>query len=440
MRKIIQDIIIRKKYSVKDGEVSFKKAEIYNEKSSQSKPVKDPKIYQETVMFGDKQKNNSRVLIWSVSVISLIALFFVFSYVFSSAEILITPKTEKISLSNTWPIMSDKNADGLHYQIISLTQNLTKGLVTDGEEYVEKKATGKVIVYNNYSSQTQRLISNTRLQALSGLIYRVRDSAEVPGYKIVKGVKTPGSVEIDIIADSAGDKFNMKLSDFKGDFKIPGFKGSPKYNDFYGRLNSDVTGGFIGNVKKVSPDTVSVGRDELKKNLSESLLKSIYASLPDSSVVFKDNYFIQYSELPDDSSGKDLKINEEGVIHAIAFDRDELANYIAKQKIKSFDGGKVELVFSGITATTSGNTDRQWLENSLKLSISGNSMLVWKYNENAILQKIIGNKKSIVTLIAKENKNSIVSIVARIQPMWFTTFPTAIKKIQVIDTVRENIK
>ncbi len=434
MKRIVQDIIIRKKYAVKNGSVSLKKTEIYNENSKKTKPVYD--LYNKPAVFG-KKNNSSSYLIWIFSAISVIALFFVFSYVFSSAVISITPKSEKVSLNNTWPIISDTSADGLHFQVITIKKSLSKNLATDGDEYVERKSVGKAIVYNNYSAQSQRLINNTRLESLDGLIYRIRDSVEIPGSKIVNGVKTPGSAEIDIIADSAGDKYNMKLSDFKGDFKIPGFKGSQKYDDFYGRLSTDVTGGFIGKVKKVSEDKIITGREELKKALADELMKNLYSSLPEKNIIFKDNYFIQYNELPDESSGNDLKIGEEGVINGIAFDKNELAKFIANQKIKSFDGSNVELLLAGLSATIVGNTNRPWLENSLKVTITGDSVIVWKYEKSLILKRIAGKNKSAIASVLKENSSSIVSMTGKVSPLWFSKFPREAKKYTVIDSIRD---
>ena len=75
---------------------------------------------------------------------------------------------------------------------------------TTGEEAVEVKASGKIMVYNNFSSEPQRLIIRTRFETKEGLIYRIPESIVVPGKTVKMGWETPGSKEIGVFADEPG--------------------------------------------------------------------------------------------------------------------------------------------------------------------------------------------------------------------------------------------
>ena len=368
-------------------------------------------------------------------------LLFFLSSTFATATLTITPKNQTVVLNDTYNIFSDKTASGLHYQVMTIKKDLSKALETDGEEYVEKKATGKAILYNNFSTSNQRLINNTRLETKDGLTYRIRESVDVPGIKTIDGVKTPGSIEVEIIADMSGDKYNMKLSDLKGDFTIPGFKGSTKYTTFYGRLSLDVTGGFVGQVKKVSDEKITSDREELKNTLKSDLVKEVYSKKPEQYVLFKDNYYTQCNDLADDSTSGGYKISEECSINAIVFNKEELSSFIAKNKIKDFDNSSVDIMWNdNDSVSLLGSTEKPWNEISLKVRFAGPAQIVWSYDVNVILSSIIGQDKSIINSVIENNKNSLTEIQATIRPMWKNTFPENSKKIKIIDTIRDIAK
>ena len=294
-KKIIQDIYTTNKKSIRMISKS-------DTEPTRTKKVKDMKVdsfkispkeeYSFVGLDDEKVNKNSHLILWLISIVSIIVLIYLVFSIFSTASIKITPKEEKIVLDDTYNIYKD-NTDGLKYEIMTVDRELSKELTTDGEENVERKAVGKAVIYNNDSTSKQRLLINTRLETSDGVLYRIRESVEVPGYKIIGGVKTPGSVETEIISDLAGEKYNMKLTDFKGDFKIPGFKNSTKYNNFYARLSADLVGGLVGKVKIVSEDKLKSGREELKNNLKTELIKDIYSQIPEQYSFFKDNYYIQ---------------------------------------------------------------------------------------------------------------------------------------------------
>ncbi|MFA5934277.1 MAG: hypothetical protein WC827_00090 [Candidatus Paceibacterota bacterium] len=443
MKKIIQDIYTTNKKSIR----LVKKSDIKPVEEKEVKEYKEdkkevllktlPKRGNSFIEFDSKKVSKyPSLLLWIISIVSVTVLVFLISSTFSTASIKISPKEEKIVLDNTYDIQKTGTV-GLNYEIMTIKKELSKELKTDGEENVERKAVGKATIYNNDSASKQRLINNTRLETTDGLIYRIRQSVDVPGYKIIGGIKTPGSVEVEIIADVPGDTYNMKLTDFKGDFTIPGFKGTAKYKTFYARLSADVTGGLIGKVKKVSEQNLKAGREELKNNLKTELIKEIYTQKPDQFFFFKDNYYIQYSDLSDSSENENYKISEEASIYVVVFNKDNLASFIAKDKLKEFDDSKIDIIWSdNIISSISGKTEKPWNEDILKIKLTGGADVVWRYDTKSILDKIKGQNKNILSSIMKENKNSITEIQATIRPQWKKTFPENIKKIKVLDLVR----
>lgn len=458
-QKLIQDILVTKKnirMIKKDGSFpssikynnknhiekikKFQELELKKEQESK-KPIKIEKEeefnYEEEIV-PIKVTKNSQTFLWVLSFISLGALFFLISSNFSTATINITPKYEEVALEDTFTATSKQNSTGLSFEVITIKKNATKNLDTDGEENVERKAVGKAIIYNNFSTTNQRLITNTRLETTDSMIYKIRDSVDIPGYKIIDGKKVPGSIEVEIIADSAGSKYNMKITDLKGDFKIPGFKGSPKYDGFYARLSADITGGLIGKVKKVSEEKLAAEKEGLDKTLSNDLIKDLYQKKPEQYEIFKDNYYISFKHLPDESDSDKYQLVEEGTINALMFKKEQLSSFIAKNKIKDFAGDPVEVLWNdNLTVSVVSKSLEPWTEDSLKLKFVGNANVVWLYDPNALLGYLVNQNKSIIDdLVSDKFKVSIKSLSAVIRPQWKKTFPENINRIKLFDSIR----
>jgi hypothetical protein len=103
----------------------------------------------------------------------------------------------------------------------------------------ERKARGKVVIYNAFSADPQPLVATTRLETTSGMIFRLTTGVTVPGVTSIAGKEEPGAIEAEIVADQSGDTYNISPTTFT----IPGFKGNAKYGKFSAKLLSATTGG-----------------------------------------------------------------------------------------------------------------------------------------------------------------------------------------------------
>jgi hypothetical protein len=442
-KKIIQDIYTTNKRSIRMISKSDIRPEIQNKKkSTKTESVVCNKKDDLLSYQAEKINKSSQVFLWVISIFSVVVLIFLVSSIFATASLKITPRNEKVVLNDTFTMIkgSEKDDDSLNYEVMTIKKSLSKELKTDGEEYVEKKAVGKAVIYNNDSTSKQRLINNTRLETADGLIYRIRQSVDVPGYKVVGGVKTPGSVEVEIIADMPGDKYNMKLEDFKGDFTIPGFKGTTKFTTFYARLSSDTIGGFVGNVRKVSEENLKKGREELRNELKDTLMKDIYTQKPDQFMFFDNTFYINYSSLEDSINDEKYVVSEEATINVPIFKESEIFNFIATDKIVDFDSSPVSIIWSNVETKITGLTEKPWTEEKLKINFSGDVKVVWLYDVEKIINTIKGQNKNIIQGVLNDNKSSVLEIESSIRPQWKRVFPTNTHKIKILDTIMDKVK
>ena len=208
-----------------------------------------PKIY-------PNNKTHSKNGIWIIALISVIALFFALSIFFAGATVNVTPKTYQLDMDSDLVAKKEANAEELPFEIISL--NSTESMILQGtnQQNLEKKAKGLVIVYNKFSDKPQKLLINTRILSTSGQIYKTDNAIIIPGYTVKNNEIIPGSIEVSITADAVGQIGNSEMTDFT----IPGFKGGPKFDKFFVRSKTSISGGVKGLVYSLSEEEALLTR------------------------------------------------------------------------------------------------------------------------------------------------------------------------------------
>ena len=142
---------------------------------------------------------------------------------------------------------------------------------------IEVKAKGEVIIYNAYSSQAQSLVATTRFLTPDNKIFRLDKAITVPGAKVVDGKITPSSITAAMTADKAGEEYNIGPI---ARLAIPGFKGTPKYDGFYGEIKEPITGGFIGEAAVPTAEELKTAKSQMSQALEETLKQRVLNGLP----------------------------------------------------------------------------------------------------------------------------------------------------------------
>lgn len=152
----------------------------------------------------------------------------------------------------------------------------TMSFPATGKKQVSNKAIGKMTIYNGYSSDAQTLVKDTRFLSPDGKIFKLVKQIIVPGAKISEGKILPSSIDADVIAEKAGEEYNVgpvKL------FQIPGFKGTPKYAAFYGESKGDMTGGFVGEIAYPTTSDIAAAKKKMKETLESFLKTDLYTQI-----------------------------------------------------------------------------------------------------------------------------------------------------------------
>lgn len=436
-KNIIQDVVARNRRSIRQISIERGRRPIRSEtKKIEADDLEKRKTELSHIERREKikRRNAPKMIIWTIALLSVIFLLFSATSFFSTATVTIVPKVARIALDDAYIARKDALPGELQFEVMTLQKKSSKQLEATETENLEIKASGKIVVYNNFSAAPQKLIINTRFETEKGLTYKIPASITVPGVKVVGGKKIPGSIETPVFADEPGAKYNMKISDLKGDFKVAGFKGTKKYDYFYARLKTDITGGISGKVKKVPEKILSEARDELRANIKSELLKEAYAVKPQSSILLADAFYAEYVSLPDlPLSGDKVEIGENGTFYGIIFDEAKLSSYVAEKELpNNYDGAPVNLVLDDNTSVSISNNSKikPWESDTLSLSMKGGASVVWTYDKALLQKSLVGQRKNDLKKILPSYPG-IREMRAKVRPVWKQSFPNKPEKIKI---------
>lgn len=368
---------------------------------------------------------NGRKWKWTgivAGVLAVIILAIFVSNIFHSSVVAVTPRTAVATIQENLTARKAPAAGDLAFTAITIKEIGSQKVTATGEERVDKAATGIIVVYNNYSSASQRLVKNTRFETPEGLIYRISDSITVPGKK----GNMPGSVEATVTADATGDKYNVGLKDFT----IPGFKGDPRYDTFYARSKTPLAGGFTGTIKVVADADRKKAQEEIETKATMDLLKQVNAQVAPSSIFFDKAYTVTCTPLQQETvSEKEALIRMDCALSAVVFDRQSLSSHLAKKYVSNYEGEEILVNnLESVTLTPQANFDPT--AQGISFGLSGNAVFEWVYDEASLKSDLVGKPKSEAVSIMQQYP-MIQKADISIRPVWRRVFPQSVKDITI---------
>lgn len=442
MAKIfLQDVVPNGKRSIRNiplpgnkTEPTAEKEAVAGNKAGKKTPTRKPKPEPET----KPKQNLRRPATFIAAVIVSLVLVYAITSLFVSATVRIIPKKVDISLNATGTAAVLPNNLELGYTAVTLSREKSMEVRATGQEKIERQATGKIIVYNDYSSAPQKLVGNTRFETPNGLIFRIKDSISVPGRKTVNGTAIPGSVTVTVYADKPGEQYNVGLSDFT----IPGFIGNDKRDKITAKSapDSPIAGGFVGSVMKISPTDASAAKVSIEAQLRSELQSDLRSQIPDSHVLFHKAYVFNFEELPQDidassvsstSTPANAVVSEKGSIHGILFVREQLSKYFAKQIPEV---GESDVLISNLDSLGFSFDGKDGFKptanEDVTFKLSGDAEFIWKVDKMAVAKSLAGQKRTRIKDILKDFESVDGASVA-IRPFWFLNLPKDSSKIQI---------
>jgi len=415
------------KIPAKAPEVNLSKREIKQEASEEEKEVRPrarARFPAREVVYSPRR---SRYLLWFVALISVTFCLAAVSIFFGRAIITVEPKIKEVTLNENLSASRESNGDELKFDLVVIKGDESQNLEATGEKEVRERASGAIVLYNNFSTLAQALSIDTRLEGSNGKIYKTATKSVVPG----KNGNTPGSVEVNIYAAEAGDSYNSPPLDFK----ILGFKGTPKYSGFYGRSKGEIAGGYIGKVPDVGDSEKQAALSSLKEKLKQKLFKNAVDQTPEGYILFKDAVFLDLDNITSNLSidpVPTMKLG--GTLYGFLLSKEKLTEKISKKKIEGYDPNDSiyvphieELTFALGSKDSASFYDTR----KINFNLSGTGKIVWKIDVEKFVSQLLGTSKKDFNQILSAYPN-VDSATLSLSPIWKMSIPEKINNIKVI--------
>lgn len=317
-------------------------------------------------------------------------------------------------------------------ELLKVTKNIQMEFKGTGEKkMVEEKAMGMLTVYNEYSAEPQPLVATTRFEHPDGRIFRLSERVVIPGAKMENGKMIPAKLEVKVTADKPGPEYNVEPSN-EVKWKIPGFKGGPRYDGFYAKAEKALSGGWQGERLIPNQGDMTNAKKEIEVKLIEALRKEVTAVAGDKFKLLEGASEIKVTrnELASQVVPDGFALYAEGELQYMVLDEEELKKAIVndalgkiKENMKKITAEKVEMQYGNVLA----NFEKE----TLAFELEGKVMWKPALDEKELIEKMKGKNEAEL----KKVMTSTVGIeTARFSlwPFWVKRVPKNAEKIILV--------
>lgn len=407
---------------------------ILDDSTPSSKPPKTERPTEESEKYKynnlyKKRRSPTKIIFFGIIIAVIIFIAITAFSFFSGATVTIVPKKSSVTLSNELLLASSDQTSvngGLVFKIKEVTSEQSLNVDANGEEEVETKASGIITIYNEYTENAQPLVKNTRFESNDGKIYRIQNSISVPGKK---SDGTPGTIDVEVFADEAGESYNLEQSVFT----IPGFKDHPQYDNFYAKTKTAIDGGFKGVRKIVSDSDKADAEIKLKEKILADIKEQLKNSESDQSISLYTESDIKFSSIKqEDGGGNSITIKLIGTLEVLVFDKSDFSNSLATESLTVFNPeDNVSLEESSTISVELVEDTEEQSSTQKTVSVSGQASFVWINDTELLKQKLSGTSKKELKSVLQDF-SGIAKVEAKIVPFWNSKFPENIDKIDVV--------
>lgn len=359
-----------------------------------------------------KKKNFNFILL------ILILLFGAFSYAYFTlpkARIEIWPKTEKLSFETELKI------DEKIGKILETEEIISQEFLATEKFLKENKAEGTIRIYNDYSAEPQTLVPRTRFISADGQLFRTPERVIIPGRQQEGGRWIPGTVDVRVIADQPGEKFNIKPTAFV----IPGFLGLARYHKIYGRSYQPMTGGIIEEVVRVGEEDLKKAENILQGKTTDACFAALKNKIPQDFNFLKEAVKVEVLEkIQDVKAGTEVEKFNFGIkvnCKVLAFKTKDIEDFVNNFIEKQIPENKIVVPKSLII-------DKFFKEQALDLKISFG--IYSAVDKDYLRRRLIG-KSLIEVQDFFKNLPQINRAYVNFWPFWVESVPKNLDRIKI---------
>ena len=303
--------------------------------------------------FGRLQKR----VMWVGFAAFLIVGYLAAMYFVTGAKVTLYANANRVSIDTTFSVDpelkdTDKDKAVLAGQQVSITKDLSGPITPTGKKDVGTKASGTVVVSNEYDTSPHTLVAGTRFQAPDGKIFKSKADSSVPGATIgLSGgqiVLNPGkSPAIPVEAEAAGDTYNEAAAKYT----IPGYAGAMQQK--ITAQASQMSGGTSKTVTVVSQADVEAAKSALLDKSKDANLKELSGKAPSGYMLLEPSQSITTSQVESspevDAEATSATLTMKVSYSSLAVKKSEFEELIAEQEQKQV-GDASQIYQNGLDA------------------------------------------------------------------------------------------
>jgi len=378
--------------------------------------------------------------IWYLTAILLIGLFFGLSVFFTHAQITITPVTQDTPLNERIIAYKKSISQDLTFDVMVVEGSISQTVTSQNKEVVEERAVGRVKLFNDHGSEAQPLRIDTRLIDEKGRIYKTKEAVTIPGKTLQDGQGIPGTVEVDIYADAAGEIYNEPQ---EMTLRLLGFQetNSPKFQTVYAQTLGPIEGGFTGERYVIPEEEKQAIIAGLQSQLTEDLMKKSEAQVPEHSVFPKNlSTLVDVSTREEIQEDGTIVLILEGKLFNVLFNIVEFERFLLQNSVVGVN--QEEAYIRNIKTLNITYVDQQLqtldIENFETLAIQIDDVLeiVSIVDTEVVNFELVGQKKKDFQNIISQHPG-VAYVEYKISPFWRPRFPDNSEDIEVVLTIQK---
>ena len=380
-----------------------------------------------------KQPSHKGIIFIIFSVIFIIFLYMLTVW-FAHATIYITAKQQQFTFTNE-PFTASHYGNGdIAFELMIVPETDSMPATFTQTSNLVTYATGTVMLYNSYSTKSQKISSRTKLLDNTNHIYYTDKAVTIPGYTTVANKIIPGSVSVSITASAVGMQYNEDPTDFT----LVEFSNTTKATKIYARSSTPITGGQNGTVYSLTDEDKGTISTQISTDIHEKLERKLEAQVPPGYIMYPGSlqlaYTIDTSSLQ--STTAQGNVTATGSLSAILLKQDTLQQAIIKDVYNSVSDSELpEITVDDLQHFIFAYSDPSQLidktTESISFNLTGDGNMTWHPDLQALTQKIIG--APIASLDAIFNTDpGIVHARISLLPPWQSTLPKDLSRISVV--------
>ena len=346
------------------------------------------------------------------------------------ATVTIDPRIGYLSVDGTMNLVSSPKEGQTGLEVIAVTDEVSVPVVASGIRPVERHAEGRAIVFNDYSTEPQRLLPATRFETAGGKVFSLGDEEVIiPG----KVGEAPGSITVTLYAAEAGSDYNIAPSDFT----IPGFRElglDDKYNGIYATSTTLFEGGFIGTEPYITEEELAARTSELETQLKDRLALRLGKEKTENLTLIRgsETFLLDEPMSVFDASGSAGLVTQRGTIVSLGLATKDLytaAVAIVSEEDATNPGSVIDA--RDLVINYRGPAIDYDRLNQITASVSGTPLFAWNPDEEHVARELSGRALSELSMTF-DHLATIDRAVVSVTPLWRTTLPDTLEDIEVV--------